>query len=71
MIKFKEHISMVVVDEYDDATDNIVSETVENFKPGDVVDAEIVSEDGNYVDLQFGVGGGVAFGVLKSLFEIV
>ena len=71
MITFKEDITLTIVDGFDEETDNITSEATETFKAGEKVDAEICSENGNYVDLQFGEGGGVAFGVQRSSFEVI
>ena len=46
--------------------------TEENFKPGDLAEADIISEDKkkNTVDLQFG-DGSVGFNIPRELFEIV
>ena len=77
MIKFLTETTLTIVEGYDEATDNSTEESVETFKTGQLVDADIVSEEETkdpvqgYVDLQFGGGGGVAFGVLRSCFEEV
>lgn len=70
MITFKENITLTIVDGFDEETDNITSETIETFKAGEKVDADIVSENGNYVDIQFG-DGGVAMGVQRTSFDVV
>lgn len=70
MIKFHKNIELTIVEGFDEETDNITDESVETFKAGELVDADIVSEDGKYVNLQFGGGGGVAFGVLRSCFDV-
>lgn len=44
---------------------------METFPAEEPVDAEIVSEDGQYVDLQFGGGGGVSFSVERASFDIL
>jgi len=71
MIKFKESIELTIVTDFDEETDNIVGEETKVFKAGEVVDADVVSEDGKYVDLQFGFNGGVAFGVQRKSFEVM
>ena len=71
MISFKQDTQLTVVEEFDEATDNIVDESHPTFKAGEYVDAQIVSEEGNYVDLQFGDTGGVAFGVHRDSFEVL
>lgn len=71
MIAFKSEITLHIVEDFDEATDTIRETSVETFKPGEPVDAEICSEDGNFVDLQFGGGGGVAFGVPREWFDEV
>jgi len=70
MIKFKEDTELNVVTGFDEETDNITEDGMEIFRAGEPVDAEITSEDGEYVDLQFG-DGSVANGVQCSCFEIV
>ena len=70
MITFKENAELSVVVEFDEEADNIVEEQTEVFLAGEPVDAEIVDEMGDYVDLQFG-DGTVALGVLRSLFEVI
>ena len=71
MITFNQDTELTIVEGFDEETDNITSESVETFKKGEPVDADIVSENGEYVDLQFGGGGGVAFGVQRSCFTVV
>ena len=71
MITFNREITLHIVEEFNEATDTIEKTSVETFKAGEKVDADICSEDGNFVDLQFGGGGGVAFGVPKEWFDEV
>ncbi len=71
MITFKQDIQLTVVEEFDEITDNIVDESHPVFKAGEYVDADIVSQEGNYVDLQFGDTGGVAFNVQRDSFEVL
>ena len=71
MIKFHKNTELTIVEGFDEETDNITDESVETFKKDELVDADIVSKDGEYVDLQFGGSGGVAFGILRSCFDIV
>jgi len=68
MITFKKDIALNVVDEFDEVTDSIVEESIRIFEAGKLVDADICHNHGHYVDLQFGAGGGVAFGVQRSCF---
>jgi hypothetical protein len=70
MITFKNDIQLTIVTGFDEKADNITDEQTETFKAGEPVDAEIVSEDGDYVDLQFASEGGVAFGVQRSCFDV-
>ena len=72
MIKFKHDTELAIVTDFDERTDTITGQTVQRFPPNELVDAEIVSvndDNSNYVDLQFGGSGGVAFGVQKDCFE--
>jgi hypothetical protein len=73
MIKFLQEITLTIVESYDEAKDEITEQSEETFKAGQLVDADIVSEklDSPYVDLQFGGGGGVAFGVPRHTFEVI
>ncbi len=70
MIKFKSDTELEVIDQFNEATDNIDECHNEVFKAGEPVDADIVSQDGDYVDLQLGAGGGLILGVQRSCFEI-
>ena len=69
MIKFIQETTLTIVENFNEAEDRIEEQTEETFKAGEPVDADIVSLDGEYVDLQFGYGGGVAFGVPRNSFE--
>jgi hypothetical protein len=71
MITFNTDTELEIVDKFNEETDNIDENHNETFKAGEPVDADIVSEDGEYVDLQFGGGGGIAFGVQRSCFTVV
>jgi len=68
MIRFRTDTTLQVVTEFDEKNDNIVDEVEEHFKAGDKAEADIFSEDGDYVDLQFG-DGSVALSVLRDCFE--
>lgn len=67
-IKFLKDIELTVVDGFDEATDNITSETIESFKAGETVEVDILERKvKSYVDLQF-EDGSVAFGILRNSF---
>lgn len=71
MITFKKDTSLTIVTEFDEEAGNIVAEEVDTFKAGELVDAEIINDDGgNYVDLQFG-DGTVALTVQRDCFDVV
>ena len=77
MIIFNESIDLVVVEGFDEETDNITEETVYKIKKGEPIDAEIISPDGGeldggeYVDIQFAKSGGVALGVRRASFMVI
>jgi len=73
MIKFKQDTTLQIIEGYDEEADNIVEEFEETFKKGELVDADIVSDDddSDYVDIQFGDGGSVAFRIQRDCFEVV
>jgi hypothetical protein len=70
MIKFKQDIRLEVIEGFDERTDMIIDKVEESFKAGEKVDAEIYSEHGNYVDLQYG-DGSITLGVPKDSFEVI
>jgi len=72
MIKFKQDTTLQVIEGYDEENDNITEEVEETFKEGELVDADIVSDDddSDYVDIQFG-DGSVAFRIQRDCFEVV
>ena len=71
MIKFKQATTLTIINEYDEGTDNIVSEYEHNFNAGEEVDACIFNVSSkDYVDIQF-ANGSVALGVLRSSFEVI
>lgn len=70
-IKFNQEVSLVVVDEYDEENDNIVSETNETFGKDEIHEVELIDSDTNlYCDIQFG-DGSVAHGVQRKCFQIL
>ena len=71
MIAFKNTTELEIVESFDEEHDTIASQGNEVFKAGEPIDADIVSEDGEYVTLQFAGGGGLALGVLRSSFEVL
>jgi exosome complex RNA-binding protein Csl4 len=70
MIKFFVDTTLNIVEDFDDLNDMITSEVQETFKAGELVQADIVSQNGDYVDLQFG-DGSMAFNVFRHSFEII
>ena len=71
IIKFTKDVELTVIDEFDEASDNIVSESQEVFTEGEEVDVDILETDTDgFVDLQFG-DGSLAMGVNESLFEVI
>jgi len=70
MIRFKEEITIVVVTDFDEATENINEEHEVIFKAHEPVDADIYREDEtDYVDIQFG-NGSIALSVQRECFII-
>jgi hypothetical protein len=69
IIKFTQDTELTIITGYDEENDNITDEITEFFKAGQCGYADIVSEDGNFVDLEF--DHGVAFGVNRDCFEVI
>ena len=69
MIKFKRNIELTIVTGYDEESDNITDETTILFLKGEIIDGDVIDEDGDYCDIEF--SNGVAFGVSKTAFKIV
>jgi len=72
MITFHSDTTLQVVEEFNEKRDEIVKQSEETFKAGEVVDAEIIDgdEDAPFVTLEFG-NGGVAFTVERDSFSIL
>ena len=70
MIAFKQQTTLTIVEEFNEARDEVVAESIETFKAGERVDANILDEDGPFVSLEFG-NGGVAFAVDRESFDIL
>jgi len=70
MIKFFADTTLYIVEEFDEKADKVIKDCHETFKAGELVQADIVSENASYADLQFG-DGSMTYHVLRSLFEIV
>ena len=73
IIKFNQDTELTVVSGFDEELDNITDETVETFKAGELINAEIMDgsdTNSEYVDLEFG-DGSIALTVQRSSFEIV
>lgn len=71
MIKFKENITLTVITEFDEATDNITGEETVTFKADELVDAEVLDfDDSGYVNLQF-ADGTMATSVQRTSFDVI
>ena len=71
MIRFKEKTNLLVVDKFDEETQNIAGERQQTFGAGEVVvDASLCNEDGDFVDVVF-ADGSRAKGVWRNCFEVV
>jgi hypothetical protein len=69
MIAFKQDTEIQVVISFDEKHDKIAEQSVETFKQDELVDAEIIDTNGDYVDLEYG-DGTVSTGVLRSSFVV-
>jgi hypothetical protein len=70
MIAFKQQTTLTVVEEFNEARDEVVAQSQETFKANERVDADIIEEDGPFVTLEFG-NGGVAFAVERESFNVL
>ena len=71
MIKFKENVTLNIVEEFDSETDEVISQVDEVFHAGEIVDAEVISEtDDGYCDIEFG-DGSIVNNVNRNLFDII
>jgi hypothetical protein len=70
MIAFKQQTTLTVVEEFNEAKDEVVADSQETFQANERVDADIIEEDGPFVTLEFG-NGGVAFAVERESFNIL
>jgi len=66
--KFIEDCELEVVVSYDEISDSTESE-IECFCVGDTADFDIVDDNGDNVDVQFG-DGSVSYGVPKRYFKL-
>lgn len=74
MIKFNTNVELEVIENFDEKNDRILDSSMEVFRAGQVVDADLLNEDfhkgDEYVDIQFS-NGNLALGVDKTLFEVI
>jgi hypothetical protein len=70
MIRFHNTTVLYVVNQFDEATDTVIEDCQETFKAGELVSAEIVSENADYCELQFG-DGGCSYNVPRGSFEVI
>lgn len=69
MIRFRTKTTLQVIENYDEKNE-VVDDTEVAFNQGEEKDADIFSDDGDRVDIQFG-DGSVALGVLKDDIEVM
>jgi hypothetical protein len=69
MIIFNKNIELNIITDFNEADDNIEGEEIILFPAGEPIDAEIISTDGDYVDLEF--HNGVALGVKRDAFNVI
>lgn len=69
MIAFNQDTTLEIVESYNEELDRVET-CQEFFKADEKVDADIISEDGELVDLQFG-DGAVALSVERDLFRLI
>jgi len=70
MITFKTDTELTLVTEFDKNFDNISGEETVLFEADELVDGDIIEEEGDYVTLQFG-DGSVAFSVQRDCFNVM
>ena len=70
MISFKKDTELFIVDRFDEATDTIAESHTEVFRKGEKVNAEIIAEENDYVQLEFD-NGSQAFTVLRDCFDVL
>lgn len=70
MIKFFADTTLYIVEEFDEKLDKVIKDCDQTFKAGELVQADIVSENNGYCELQFG-DGSVSYNVPRGSFEIV
>ncbi len=69
MIRFHQDTTLEVVENFNEETEE-AGTTEETFRAGEPVDAEIETENGDYVDLQF-ADGSMAYHVFRLSFEVI
>ncbi len=69
MLIFKESVSIHFINSFDEKTDAVTNEEDIDFDKGDRLDADIIDDNNETVNIQCG-DGSVAFGIPKTIFEI-
>ena len=69
MISFKQDTELEIVISFDEKNDRIAEQGKETFKKGELVDADIYNNYGDYADIQYG-DGTVSTGILRSSFVV-
>lgn len=69
MITFNKDIELTIVTDFNEADDIIEGEEIILFPAGIPIDAEIISADGDYVNLEF--HNGVALSVKRDAFNVI
>jgi hypothetical protein len=68
-IKFLKDCGFTITEGYDEKND-IPIEVDEDFKKGEVFDGDLVDDEGEYINFQFG-DGSMVYGLKKELYEVI
>lgn len=69
MITFKKDTTLTIVESVDEFTDTVDGVT-DTFKSGELVDADITSEENGICDIQYG-DGSISTGIPRTDFEVL
>jgi len=68
-IKWITDVTLDVVVNFDEATEETTTET-ETFKAGEICDVDLLGEQSDSIDIQFGCGD-CCYGIRRTCFEII